>query len=156
MAGYDRLMNKYLVATTIVFGSWVPPAVAGVYTDEMSKCLVASTSAGDKESLVRWIFANAALHPAVASIATVTSEQRTSMNQSAGQLFDRLLTDTCRKQTREALQYEGPAAIQLSFQVLGQVAMGTLMAHPAVGQGFSEFAKFVDEKKIEALRNSKE
>ena len=149
-------MRKHLPLAAVLLAGWATTASAGPYTDDMSKCLVSSTSADDRTNLVRWIFANAALHPDVANISTVTIDQRTTMNQAAGELFDRLLTVSCRKQTREALRYEGPAAIQLSFQVLGQVAMGTLMSHPSVGQGFSEFAKFVDEKKIEALKNSQD
>ena len=117
---------------------------------------VASTTVQDKTELVRWIFANAALHPEVASIAQVSAEQRTSMNRSAGALIERLLTVTCRKQTKDALMFDGPAALQQSFQVLGQVAMGSLMSHPAVGAGFNEFGKFVDEKKIRELPASKD
>lgn len=132
------------------------PAGASPYTDEMSRCLVASTSAQDKTDLVRWIFANAALHPEVASIAQVSAAQRDSMNRSAGALIERLLTVTCRKQTKDALMFDGPAALQQSFQVLGQVAMGSLMTHPSVGAGFTEFGKYVDEKKIRDLPASKD
>ena len=32
------------------------PARAGVYADDLSKCLVKSTSAGDQKALVFWIF----------------------------------------------------------------------------------------------------
>lgn len=128
-------------------------AKAGLYSDEMARCLVASTSASDKTNLVRWIFANAALHPDVANIAVTTAEQRTSMNRATGEMIERLLTVACRKQTGEALRYEGAAAIQTSFQVLGQVAMGTLMSHPAVAQGFGELSKFVDQGKIDALKS---
>ena len=108
----------------------------------------------DKTDLVRWIFATAALHPDVGSISAVSSEQRTTMSRTAAQLFERLLTVTCRKETKAALKYEGAMAMQQSFQVLGQVAMTSLMAHPTVQSGFGEMSKFVDEKKIEALPNS--
>src|SRR3954465_8904754 len=101
------------------------PAVlhAGPYSDDMGRCLVSATSAKDKTDLVRWIFANAALHPDVGNISAVTPKEREAINRMAGGLVERLLTDTCRKQTQEALRYEGQIALQLSFQVLGQVAM---------------------------------
>lgn len=131
-----------------------PVAQAGAYSDEMGKCLVSATSDKDKTDLVRWIFANAALHPEVASIASITPTQREEINRAAGQLLERLLTVACRKQSKEALRYEGPMAMQLSFQVLGQVAMGTLMSHPAVGKGFGEIGRHVDEARLRDLPNA--
>ncbi len=66
-------------------------------------------------------------------------------------MIERLLTVTCRKQTREALKYEGPAAMQASFQVLGQVAMRSLMENPEVAQGFQGMGRYIDENKIREL-----
>lgn len=126
-------------------------AHAGVYSDDMAKCLVASTSAKDKTDLVRWIFANAALHPDVGDISSVSAGARDAMNRTTAVLMERLLTDACRKQTQDAVRYEGPVAIQLSFQVLGQVAMQELMSNKAVSAGFEGFTKFIDKAKIDAL-----
>lgn len=126
-------------------------ANAGVYADTMGKCLVSATSAKDKTDLVRWIFSNAALHPEVASIASISKPQREKINRTAGALMERLLTVDCRKESGEALRYEGAIAMQLSFQILGQVAAASLMAHPAVGQGFEYILQLLDEKKIKAL-----
>jgi hypothetical protein len=126
-------------------------AHAGVYSDDMAKCLVASTSQKDKVALVRWIFANAALHPDVASISRVSSTERETLDRGAAALLEKLLTESCRKQTEDAIRYEGPMAFQLSFQVLGQVAMKELMSNKDVAAGFQGFAKYVDAKKIEAL-----
>ena len=127
------------------------PSHAGLYSDEMAKCLVSSTTEKDKTDLVRWIFGVAALHPEVAGISSVTADQRTEMSKTAAELFQRLLTASCRQQTVDALKYEGPAAMQLSFQVLGQVAMGALMSDPKVGAGFGEIQRFLDKSKLEEL-----
>lgn len=126
-------------------------AHAGVYSDDMAKCLVAATSAKDKTDLVRWIFANAALHPDVGDISSVSPGSREEMNRTTAVLMERLLTDACRKQTQDAVRYEGPVAIQLSFQVLGQVAMQELMSNKAVSAGFEGFTRFIDKAKIDAL-----
>lgn len=149
-------LHRLALATAAVAALGATPARASQYTDDMARCLVESTTPQDKTELVRWIFANAALHPEVASIAQVSAEQRTRMNRSAGALIERLLTVTCRKQTKDALMFDGPVALQMSFQVLGQVAMGSLMSHPSVGAGFTEFGKYVDEKKIRDLPASKD
>jgi hypothetical protein len=126
-------------------------AHAGLYSDDMSRCLVANTSSKDKTELVRWIFSVAALHPEVSSIAALTEQQREGINRDIGKLLERLLTDTCRKQTQEAIKYEGGIAIQTSFQVLGQVAMQELMTNPAVANGFAGISKYLDEAKFKEL-----
>jgi hypothetical protein len=51
------------------------PSVAGVYTDELAKCLVESTTARDRTTLVRWMFGAATAHPDVASIAKAAPAQ---------------------------------------------------------------------------------
>lgn len=70
------------------------PATAGLYSDELSKCFVNSTSDADKNFLVIWIFAMAALHPAVKSIAAVSDAQRTALNRDVAKLLQRLMTES--------------------------------------------------------------
>ena len=144
-------MTKFAVLTFVVFAFFYTPTEAGIYSDSMGKCLVSATSDEDKAALVRWMFANVTLHPAVASLSAISVEQRDNINKTAGQMFERLLTDSCKKETAEALQYEGPVAIQLSFQILGQVASSSMLTDPAVGQGFAQLGKYIDQKKIAEL-----
>lgn len=127
------------------------PARAGVYADDMARCLVEKTTPEDRVALVRWMFSAAAAHPAVAAIANVTPEQLDASNKAIAGLFTRLLTDSCREQTTKALKYEGPATLQLSFQVLGQVAGSELFSSPEVAQAMSGLEKYADNEKIEAL-----
>ncbi len=124
---------------------------AGPYADDLAKCLVSATTARDKTDLVRWIFANAALHPEVRSISAVTPEQRMDINRLNGALLERLLTDSCRRQLQDAVKYEGQRTIELSFQVLGQVAMRELMSDAAVGRGFAEMDRYVNAEKLKAV-----
>ena len=124
---------------------------AGIYSDGLARCLVSHTSNEDKTLLVRWIFAIMALHPAVSDTITVNDSEREKLNRSAGMLFERLLTDDCRSETKEALMYEGPMAMQTSFQVLGQVATRGLMTDPAVAAGLTGFQKYLDATKLRDL-----
>lgn len=126
-------------------------ARAGVYSDDMARCLVGSTTSKDKTDLVRWIFSNAALHPEVGTISSISDPKREEINRTAAALLERLLTESCRKQTQEALKYEGAMAMQTSFQVLGQVAMQELMSNPAVGQGFNAIGRYLNESKLQEL-----
>jgi hypothetical protein len=49
------------------------------------------------------------------------------------------------------LTYEGPATLQLSFTVLGQVAAGELFSSPEVKQAMSGLTKSIDAKKLEEV-----
>jgi hypothetical protein len=82
-------------------------AIAGPFADEMAKCLVSSTSPQDRTLLVRWIFSLMAMHPDLTAMANVSDKQRVDLTKQTGQLFQRLLLDSCRSQTQTALQNEG-------------------------------------------------
>jgi hypothetical protein len=127
-------------------------AHAGPYGDDMARCLVESTTKEDRIALVRWMFAAAASNPAVAPIAKVSPQIMDDANSSMGALVMRLLTDSCKDKTKKALTYEGPATIQLSFQVLGQVAAGEMFSSPEVRNAISGMQKHIDVKKLEELK----
>ena len=124
-------------------------AQAGPYSDDLGKCLVASTTAADKNALVKWMFATAALHPAVKSIAAVTDAERAQSTRSTAELFEKLLTESCPSQAQQALKYEGAVALQTGFQLLGQVAARELFADPGVSRGLADLGKYIDGQKIE-------
>ncbi len=126
-------------------------ATAGPYTDDLSKCLVASTTVDDRVALVKWMFISFAAHPSVAGIANTKPADIERANADFGALLMRLLTSSCREKTQVALKYEGSAAIQLSFQVLGQVAGMELARNPDVQARMSGISKQIDESKIKAL-----
>lgn len=131
-------------------------AQAGVYADDLAKCLVKATTADDKGALVRWIFSIAALHPQVKDVASVTDAQRVELNKSIASLFESLLTERCRAETKEAVRYEGTSTIEASFGILGQAAMTELFSDQGVAVGLGEFGKYLDENKLrEALTVAK-
>jgi hypothetical protein len=121
---------------------------AGPYTDELSKCLVSSTTNADRTLLVRWMFAMATLHPAVKSMATVSDSQRTELNRKVAGLMEHLLTVSCQSAARQAVKFEGTGAIEASFNVLGQVAGRELFSNPEVAAGLGDLEKFVDANKL--------
>ena len=121
---------------------------SGPYTDEMSKCLVSGTTDADRTLLVQWIFATAMLHPAVKSMASVPDGERAEINRKTADLVQRLLTVTCQSQAQQALKFEGNAAFEQSFNVLGQVAGRELFADPHVAAGMAGLAKYLDGEKL--------
>lgn len=142
-----RIAPMCLLPLLVTSSAW-----AGVYTDDLSKCLVENTSADDRTALVKWIFTAASSHPAIRSLSTATAADLDTANAATGALFTRLLTESCKPQAQKALRFEGPATIQLSFTVLGQVAGAELFSNPAVTQNMTGLEKYVDSKKLEALK----
>ena len=143
------MKRKYL--TSLLAGSFLflSGAVnAGVYTDDLSRCLVESSTPNDKLTLVKWMFTAMSLHPAVESLSKVTPQQRDDSNRDVANLFVKLLTQTCKDQASTALQYEGRLAMQSSFNVLGQVAGKELFMNPNVAAGMAGLEKHMDKDKI--------
>ena len=125
------------------------PVVAGEpYTDELSKCLVRSTTSENKTLLIQWIFSVIALHPDVARLAPVSDSDRSEINKKTAALFESLLTQACRSETAEALRYEGQAALSGSFNVLGQVAARELFTNPKVASGLAELEKSINAERL--------
>ena len=136
----------------IVLSSTLPKSAdAGPYADDMAKCLVKSASSEDRTVLVKWIFSVIALHPDLAPMTTISAAQRAGITKDAGALFQRLLVESCRSETQQAIQNEGTQTIAYAFQVLGQVATRGLFTDPHVAEGMQSLAKTIDEGKIKAL-----
>ncbi|HEX3603863.1 MAG TPA: hypothetical protein VHU43_07205 [Steroidobacteraceae bacterium] len=66
----------------------------------------------------------------------------------------RLLLESCKQETRDAIQNEGAQTIEYSFGIFGQVAMRGLFTDPAVVVGMKNFTKYFDQEKIKALMQS--
>ena len=141
------LRKMVVLAGFLTFAMGSSVALAGVYTDDLGKCLVKSSSPQDQSKLVEWVFQAMALHPDVKPYATITPEQRDATNKVAAAMMERLVMVDCRKEAVEAMKYEGGSALESSFNVLGQVAMRGIMSNPAVSAGMSDFGKYFDMSK---------
>lgn len=127
------------------------PAAAGVYSDELGRCLVDSTTPADRIEMIRWMAFAFATHPDLSATVTVDEAARQGTDRYVGELFTDLLVARCREQSVEALRYEGQAAIGSAFQVLGAVASGDLMGNPDVQGSLTGFMGYADMAGIEAL-----
>lgn len=136
--------------------SMTATAWAGPFTDEMSKCLVRSTSEADKTLLIKWIFAAMSTHPDVRSLSAVTPEKGEQLNRETAKLVMRLLTRSCKTETRQAVEFEGEDTFKASFGVLGQVAMQGLMANGEVSNYFSGFEKYLDAQELQHALGKKQ
>ncbi|MEO7208419.1 MAG: hypothetical protein ABI356_13025 [Steroidobacteraceae bacterium] len=129
-------------------------ALAGVFADDLGKCLVNSTTKDDRANLIRWLFVAASHHPAVKPIATVTPAQQEESDKQMGTLVMKLLTESCKTESQKALQTEGTGTIQFAFEVLGRVAGQELFSSPEVAGNLKGLAKYIDPEKIKALSST--
>ena len=145
--------HKLIVASAIFFlVSLLSIKVsAGPYTNDLAKCLVLSTSEADKNNLVKWMFAAISSHPEVESMISISQTQREELNQNTANLFMRLLTESCRLETEQALKYEGQSTLEASFRVLGEVAARGLMSHPDVINYMAGLDKYIDAEKLKSV-----
>lgn len=139
-----------LAAAALALGA-ATPANAGVYSNDLGKCMVAKSSDEDKAVLVRWIFIAISSTPAIKDLANVNEPQRTENAKAVGALIGRLLTVDCRNEAVLGLKYEGAAALQASFAIVGQAAMATLMSSPSVIAGLDAPQKYIDMKALNVL-----
>lgn len=119
---------------------------AGIYSDDLAKCLVSHSTDAEKTAMMQWMFAAMSAHPAVAALTKVTPGQRSDFNRRFATIVQELVTVRCRTETVAALKNEGPPAFQTSFGVLGQVAMRGLMNDAAVVAQLSQLETFADER----------
>jgi len=126
------------------------PAHAGVYGDDLAKCLVERTSDADKILLAQWIYTVISVHPSATSLAKIGDSDREAIAERAGKVFERLLTVSCREQAAKAIKYEGAESLGNGFKVLGGIAMTTLLEDPAVSAESQNFVRYVDQAKIKA------
>ena len=137
--------------TAFFLASVVPNALAGIYIENLSKCLVKSTSIEDRAALVKWMFTAVSLHPAVQSLTTISKQQLDETNRNTADLLTRLLTHSCEQETMKAVEFEGNITIQTSFQVLGEIAGRELFSSPEVNDGMSEMGKYLNQDKLDYL-----
>lgn len=123
-------------------------SLAGPFTDEMSKCLVRTTTDAEQIQLVKWIYAAISSHPDVQAFSNLSAEDADSLSGEAADIMMALLTERCSTETSQAIRYEGAIALQSSFGVLGQVAMQQLMMDPAVMAYFNSLEAHIDGSKL--------
>jgi len=127
----------------------IPPSVnAGIYTDDLTRCLVESSTPKDKVTLVKWVFIAMALHPVAEGFAAISTEQRDTANKGMAELMVKLISARCIDQSKNAIQYEGAVAIQSSFSVFGQIAGKELFANTKVAEGLGGLDKHIDSDLI--------
>ena len=142
-----RFVPVFMVLLTGV----ISPAHAGVFTDDLSRCMVEKTSDSDKVQLSRWMFAAMSKDPSLSSMINISQADRDKLNKATADLFGRLMLKDCRSQTLAALKNEGPSAIGQAGQVLGSAAAHKLLSSPEADAELDKMAEYGDKEGFVAL-----
>ena len=129
----------------------VAPAWAGVYADDLSRCLVGKSTDADKIVLMKWFFSALSGAPAAKGMVSITPQQQEAADRNVADLFIRMLTVTCRSETVNAMKYEGESALTSAFGVFGEAAVRSLTSDPTVAADLGRFSQYMDKSKLEAL-----
>lgn len=123
-------------------------AVAGQAVDQLSECLVKSTTAADKTTVLQWTFTALAQHPELKTFSQVTPEQKTALDKSLAQTLQRILTEQCSTQAQAVIKAEGLEAVGNSFQELGSITGEEILKTPEIKQQLNGVLKYIDLNKL--------
>ena len=138
-------MKKFFVLSLVLLScvTVFSTAKAGIYGDELTKCLVNSASAEDKIALAKWMGLAIVQHQAVAPLVTTSQQDLMDVTIDAGDMVIELLGKVCQKEANAALKYEGQTAMTHSFEYFGRVAVQELMIDANVKKAFGLFGSYL-------------
>ena len=125
--------------------------------DVLKQCLADNTSGKDRKDLAKWVFFAMAAHPEIKQYADAKATAATDeSSKTMAAITSRLLTDSCANQVRAVMKTgQGPQALHVAFEALGQLAMKELMADKTVQDTMGAFVRYLDQTRINEVMAGK-
>ena len=123
-------------------------ATAGPTVDQLSDCLVKSTTATDKTAVLQWTFVALSSHPDLKAYSNVTESQKTQLDQKLATVLQRILVEQCAAQTKAVIKAEGIQAVGDSFQELGRISGEEILKNPEVKTQLKGVVRYLDLNKL--------
>lgn len=146
-----KLNTKLFFALAITLLSTTQLAIAGPASDALSTCLSDNTTGKDRKNMAIWVYTGLSTHPEISSLSNVTDKKRDELDKIIAAMFTRLITEACPAQAKMAVEQEGDRGFQSAFGVIGMLAMQELMSNQKVNAAFTNFVKYADQPKIDAV-----
>lgn len=139
----------------VFFMSFLMASAHGNEINTLSTCLADNTSGKDRRDLATWVFFAMSAHPDMTTHMRSETEAAVLIsNVKTGQLFNRLVNESCINELRSVTKAIGPQGVEAAFKTLGELAMRELMSNPQVNKRFGDVYKFIDLPALEkALRS---
>ena len=122
--------------------------MASTAQDQLSSCLVKSTTAADKTSVLQWTFAALSTHPDLKAFAQVSDAQKEQLDQNFAAVLQRILVEQCSAQAKAVIQADGVEGIGSSFQELGQITGEEILKNPEIKAQLKGVLRYVDLNKL--------
>lgn len=123
-------------------------ALAGSTVDQLSNCLMKSTTPTDKTVVLQWTFVALGNHPDLKAFSNVTATQKEALDKNLATVLQRILVEQCSAQTKAVIQTEGLQAVGDSFQELGSITGEEILKTPEIKQQLNGVLKYVDLNKL--------
>ncbi len=78
-------------------------AIAGPTVDQLSDCLMKSTTATDKTTVLQWTFVALGNHPDLKAFSNVTATQNEALDKNLATVLQRILVEQCSAQTKAVI-----------------------------------------------------
>ncbi len=138
--------SSLLVVSALMGATQMASASATV--DNLSNCLVKSTTDADKKVVLQWTFVALSAHPDLQSFSQVTTEQRDGLDKNLAQVLQRILVDQCSAETKAVIQTDGLQAVGDSFQELGQETGEQILKTPEIKDQYKGLIRYLDLSKL--------
>ena len=139
-------LRAVFLATTLLGATQV--AIAGPTVDQLSDCLMKSTTATDKTTVLQWTFVALGNHPDLKAFSNVTATQKEALDKNLATVLQRILVEQCSAQTKAVIQADGIQAVGESFQQLGQITGEEIVKNTEVKQQLNGLLRYVDLNKM--------
>ena len=143
-------MRSVLLAGLILCGL-ASPAQAGVFGDDLSRCLVNHLTDTDRNALMAWMFSAISADPKLQKYTTLDRAGRDRIADAAAGVSQRLMVSDCRKEAVAALKSEGEDTLMTSFEEVGRAATQQLFRSPEAQAELESLGKGFDKEKLKAL-----
>ena len=120
------------------------PAHAGPAGEALARCADAALTKPDRNLLARWMFVSMSAYPDAQKLAPGAGAQADALNKGVATLFKRLVGQACSAKTAQAVQAEGPGAVEDTLKLLAQAGVREMLNDPAVSKRMQGLQKYMD------------
>lgn len=116
--------------------------------DQLSDCLIKSTTAADKTVVLQWTFVALSAHPDLKALVTENAVQKNQLDKNLAQVLQRIMVEQCSAQTLAVIQSQGVQAVGESFQELGQMTGQEILKTPEIKQQLKGVLNHIELNKL--------
>ena len=136
---------KKIIIFIIVFLISQSNLYAGQYSNKFANCLIKNTTERDKIVLIRWITSAISQHPALQNEFNIENSKIKNHEIAVADYMQYILGTVCLKESKDVLNFEGIDSFGRAFELLGELAMQSLMKNKDVKHALENWVIYLDK-----------